>query len=214
MRIRICFLIIFILAIAQTGEALVITSPKDGATFKAGDTVKLVAELSPGSQEDMDIGYVDFFFSKGFNPNCPKEISTHPRYECNFTIPKGSPQVIEISAVGTTVDSAIASPWIAIYVPLPSTVVLQKMKSFTGDRIYFFQLGQNKRLYIQGIYSDGVVREIWLAKTGTTYTCSNEKVVTVDADGLATAKGAGMAQITVKNGDKKLVLDAIVQPTP
>jgi hypothetical protein len=206
------FLVIILLAMTQTTLALIITSPKDGSTFKVGDTVKLVAELTPGSQDDLKIGFVDFFFSKGFNPHCPEEISTHPRYECSFTIPVGSPRAVRISAVGETVDGAISAPEIAINILLSSSVVLQDLKSFTGNKLYLVRLGQNAQLYITGTYSDGIEREHWLASTGTTYLSSNDKIATVNADGLVTAIAAGNAQITVSNGSKKLVVNVIVKP--
>jgi hypothetical protein len=81
-----------------------------------------------------------------------------------------------------------------------------------GNRYYFSRLTQKRQIYVQGIYSDGVERDLRAAQTGTTYVSSNEKVVTVSADGLAIAVGPGTAQIAVRNGDKKFVLDVVVKP--
>ncbi|TAN41048.1 MAG: hypothetical protein EPN25_05665 [Nitrospirae bacterium] len=206
----ISFVSFFLLFAVQNVLALVITSPKNGSTYKTGDTVKVVAELSQGSDYDK-ILWVDFLISEGLNESCPKEIATHPRYECTFTITQYSPQIIIITALGKTVDSAVVSPTITISVPLPSSVTLQSLKSFTGNRQFFSQIGDHNQLYIVGTYSDAIERDIWLAEKGTTYISSNEKVVTVNVNGLITATGAGKAQITVKNGSKKLVIDAIVQ---
>lgn len=214
MKLKTTFItVLLLLAVSQSSLALVIISPKNGDTFKEGDTVKIVAEISPESSEDRKIGYVSFSVTKGLD-NCPDEIITHPRYECSFVIPPGSPRVIKIGAEGVTTDGTIDSPWVTIYISLPSTVILQKLKSFTGNRMFFSQLGENSQLYIVGAYSDGVERELQKSQTGTTYTSSNENVVTVNADGLATARTAGRASITVTNGDKKLLIDVIVEPKP
>jgi len=191
-------------------EPLIITSPKNGDTFKEGDTVKLVAELS---NDDPEILYVDFDVTKGLD-HCPTGLTTHPRYECSFKIPPGSPQIIEISATGKKVYGAISSPWISIKVILPPNITLQQLQSFTGNRLFFSRLNENHQIYLKGIFSDGVKRDVWSASTGTTYNSSDEKVVTVNSDGLVTAKGPGKASITAVNGDKELFLYAIVKPKP
>jgi hypothetical protein len=193
-----------------TSYGLVITSPKNGDTFKEGDSVKIVAEVNLDSPEDKKVLSVGFNITKGLG-NC-SEKSIPPRYECNFTIPPGAPRVIKIGAKGTMVEGAIPSQWVTIYVTPSPSVSLLGLKSSTGNAIYFYQLSQNKKIYIKGVYSDNVERDLRLGHTGTTYVSSNEKVVTVNADGLATAVGAGTAKITVRNGDKKLVIDVVVQP--
>lgn len=190
--------------------ALVITSPNEGDTFKEGDIVKLVAELSPNAPEDRKIGYVTFVVTKGID-NCPFKISTHPRYECTFTIPPGSPQTIKISAMGKLQYGALSAPEVTIYITLPSNIILQQLKSFTGNRLFFSQIGENEQLYITGIYSDGVKRELWMAKTGTTYISSDEKIAVVDSNGLVTAIGVGSTKITIKNGDKQIIVDVVVK---
>lgn len=199
--------LVFLLSINQQALALVITSPNNGDIFKEGDTVKIVAELS---NDDPEIFYVDFNVTKGLD-HCPNEIATHPRYECNFIIPSGSPQLIKISAIGKKEYGAISSPWISINVILPHTVNLQQLKSFAGNTLFFFRLGQNNQIYLKGLFSDGVERDLELASTGTTYTSNNENIAIVSSDGLVTAKGSGKAQVTVRNNDKTLVLDVKIE---
>lgn len=203
------FSLIYILAIVQSSQALVLTSPQHGATFKEDDSIKLVAELSPGQTELIES--VRFIVSE-LADVCPNKIQTHPRYECSFILPPGSPRTISIMAYAVTSIGPIYSQEVNINVALPSAITLQALKSMMGNRYYFSRLTQKRQIYIQGIYSDGVERDLEKGETGTTYTSSNEKIVTVNADGLATAIGAGTAQITVRNGDKKLVIDVVVQP--
>jgi hypothetical protein len=205
---------LILLVMTDTVQALVITSPRSGETFHEGDTVKLVAELSPN---DPEILYVNFFITKDGGECSKGEITTHPRYECTFTIPSGSPRSIKVWAVGALIEGAISSPKITILVALPPTVTLQELKAFTGNtsnKLFFFQIGQNKRLHVDGIYSDGVDRDLSLAASGTIYTSSDENIVTIDGDGLVTAKNLGTAHVTIKNGKYEVTIDAIVKTEP
>src|SRR5581483_7238382 len=193
--------IVFLFSMVGVSQALVITEPKNGDLFHVGDTVRVVAELSA---DDPDIGYVDFFFTKD-GGECPnRKIATHPRYECSFNIPSGSPHAVKIWVLGKTIEGAISSPKITILEAVPSTGTIQGIKVFTGNtsnKLFFFQIGQHRRLHVDGIYSDGVKREeLSSGAAVTTYTSTDEKVVTVDPDGSVTAQGFGTARITIKNG--------------
>lgn len=201
--------LLFTVAMIRTSHALVITSPQNGTSFKEGDTVQLISEFTPDETET--IVSVSFLVS-GLVNVCNDEIKTHPTYKCSFKLPPGSPRTISIQAYAVTFTGPKYSQEISIIVGLPSTITLKELRSFTGNRMFFSRIGQNDQLYIQGIYSDGVERDLEKGEAGTTYTSSNEKIVTVNADGLATAVAAGTAQITVRNGDKKLIIDAVVQP--
>ena len=74
------------------------------------------------------------------------------------------------------------------------------------------RLTQKRQIYTIGVYSDGVERDIRDAGSGTTYSTSNEKIVIVNSDGLATAVGPGETHIIVINGNQKLVMNAVVRP--
>jgi hypothetical protein len=126
-----------ILLMAQTSQALVIISPRSGDSFKEGDTVKVVAEKTI---DDPKFAFVYFVVTGGLD-NCPERIITHPRYECSFLIPLGSPRSINISAVAVTANQPVTSPDIAISVVLPSSISLKGLRSFTGNTFYFYQLG-------------------------------------------------------------------------
>lgn len=45
-----------------------------------------------------------------------------------------------------------------------------------------------------------------------THESSNSKVVTVDSEGVVTAVAPGNAEITIRNGDQKAVVEAVVKP--
>ncbi|MBI3995959.1 MAG: Ig-like domain-containing protein [Nitrospirae bacterium] len=200
--ITVATIIVFVLG-GHAANALEIVSSKSGEVFLEGQSVKIVAELSPDDPDD--ILYVNFETTGGID-KCPDEISSLP-LECTFVIPLGSPSRIEISATGATVEGAVSSPSVTIFVGLPPTVTLQGLKSGLGNYYSFSMLGQNRQLYISGLYSDGVDRDV----EGTTYVSSDERVVVVDTRGLATAKAVGTAKITVTNGPHKLVIDVEVE---
>ena len=77
------------------------------------------------------------------------------------------------------------------------------------DQVDF--LGKVVELPVVGIFSDGVVRPIRLQTTGTTYLSSNEKVVTLNPDGLLRVVGNGTATITAKNRGTEGTLEVVVE---
>jgi len=204
-----CTLFLALFLLPSNSYGLAITSPKDGASFKEGDTLDLIAELTSDDPELIES--VSFIVS-GIENACPSAVRTHPKYKCRITLPPGSPRRISIMAYAVTSVGPKDSQDVNINVTLPSSITLQSLKSDMGNRYFFSKLAQKRQIYAKGIYSDGVERDLRLGQAGTTYVSSNEKVVIVNADGLATAVAAGTAQITVRNGDKKLVLDVVVKP--
>src|SRR5581483_8035446 len=108
---------------------------------------------------DPDILHVSFGTTGGL-ADCD-DIATHPHYECSFVIPPASPKVIEIYADAPTPERDIVnSQIIAISVSLPPTVTLKGLKSSDPNGFFIYKLGQKKQLYITGVYSDGVDRDI------------------------------------------------------
>ena len=77
------------------------------------------------------------------------------------------------------------------------------------DQVDF--LGKVIELPVVGIFADGVVRPIRLKATGTTYISSDEKVVTVNPDGLLRLVGNGTATITAKNRGQEATLEIVVE---
>jgi hypothetical protein len=117
----------------------VITSPQNGTTFKEGDTVQLISEFTPDETETI----VSVSFLVGGLVNvCNEEIKTHPTYKCSFKLPPGSPKKITIQAYAVTFTGPKYSQKVNINVGLPSSIVLQSLKSFTGNRFFFTELDE------------------------------------------------------------------------
>jgi len=72
-------------------------------------------------------------------------------------------------------------------------------------------LGKMAVIPIMGTFSDGVVRQIRLPETGTTYRSSDEKIVKVARDGVLQVMGNGRATITASNGGKEGTLGVSIQ---
>ena len=211
--------LVYLLVFVNTGicQQLHIVSPKNGDTFKEGETVKFVAESSgdPTGQiyrvsllalADQVMGV-----QPQLEPGC-FEITTHPRYSCRFTIPYESTKTIVLSAIGKTPTGAVMSPEVVINVVFPANAVLQQLKSTGTVFLYGTSgLGSLDALHIVGKYSDGHERDLRQGSTGTRYSSSDPKIVTVDADGLVTAHSLGNAQIIVINSDKQIAITVIVK---
>jgi hypothetical protein len=91
----------------------------------------------------------------------------------------------------------------------PALLFLQKLPVWSDAnkiRIY-----GTERIGVAGVYSDGYKRDIASAALGTIYRSSDESIVTVDTEGLATAKNTGLAKIFISNSGKEITVDVIVK---
>ncbi len=86
------------------------------------------------------------------------------------------------------------------------------LESSVGGLVLYIATGRagQKQIRLLEIYGDHISYEISRAIDGTTYTSSNERIVTVSADGMATAVGRGRATVTVRNGSFNSIMDVIV----
>ncbi len=72
-------------------------------------------------------------------------------------------------------------------------------------------LGKIFQLPVVGEFADGVVRRISTPASGTNFTSSNDKVITILKDGLLQIAGNGKATLTVTNRSKQAMLDVTVE---
>ena len=72
-------------------------------------------------------------------------------------------------------------------------------------------LGKIFQLPVVGEFADGVVRRISTPASGTNFTSSNDKVITILKDGLLQIAGNGKATLTVTNRGKQAMLDVTVE---
>jgi hypothetical protein len=91
----------------------------------------------------------------------------------------GAPVVVGIRPTGT-----------------PATIALQQHNFLVAPD------APNQQLYLNGTYADGSELDLTSSFTGTTYTTSNESVVTVDGDGAVQIVGQGFGTIAARNGSR------------
>ena len=118
-------------------------------------------------------------------------------------------------------DGTFIEKKLQILVVLPSNIVLtgisvdqtfillQKMPA--GSDANKIRAFETANIGVGGMYSDGVERGLTSPAKGTTYTSSNEKVVTVDTEGNIKAQGLGTAKIIVRNGKYTATVDVVVK---
>jgi len=101
-----------------------------------------------------------------------------------------------------------------IFVKLPGSVTLMGIRSGDDKKSFVMRPYAVSKLSIFGRYSDGMERDVSSEEAGTTYDSTNKTIVLVNAQGYVTARGAGRAQVIVKNGGHTLQLHVTVQLKP
>jgi len=143
-------------------------------------------------------------------------------YVLTFAIPAEFTGSDTLVATAKFADGTIIEKEVEIQIVLPSNIVLSGI-SVDPTRILLQKLPlesdpnkvrayENRGIGVGGVYSDGIEREITASANGTTYTSSNEKVVTVDAEGNVKAQGLGAATINVRNGKYNATVKVVVKP--
>jgi hypothetical protein len=135
-------------------------------------------------------------------------------YEKIITIPRRIFGLDTIKVVAANDQGRELEAEVKILVTIPPSTVLTALRMDEDQRILYARVGERDELSVYGRFSDGIERDVSSAFMGTAYTSSDEKVVTVDVDGLVTSKGPGTAQITVRNGRLELTVEAVVKPKP
>jgi hypothetical protein len=195
-----------------TSHALEIVQPEEGQKFVAGATVRVV--VKPQADEQW-MGVSIGFESLQYN-------NTIGAYVREFPVPIDE----ELGTYEFKVDALSASKQIvelkrSINIILPPTVTLKKIEVNPNPAfLYKLPIGsdpnrveifETQDLSVSGIYSDGVQRLITLSSAGTTYASSDEKIVTVDANGKLFAKNVGVVSITIRNNGLKAIVRVIVK---
>jgi hypothetical protein len=204
--ILIVFEILMMIAMISVADALIIESPTEGQTVVVGKPFEWKVRPSPGETCDTAISFPPFNQTTG-------------RYEWKETLPGDANLGRSVFSVNGKPDDTCGIARVTVIVILPPTTVLQgieverhnlfltKVPAGTHGAHFY----ETEQLRIKGQYSDGITREVSSLSMGTTYTSSDEKVATVDGEGLVTAHALGTARITIKNGEHELTVEAIVK---
>ncbi|MEO8325067.1 MAG: hypothetical protein ABI618_04405 [Nitrospirota bacterium] len=83
----------------------------------------------------------------------------------------------------------------------------------SGTRVYdqVDFLGKTFELPVIGQFSDGIARSLRAQSTGTTYESANDKIISVNPNGVLRLVGNGETVLTVKNRNQEATLDILVE---
>ncbi len=170
-----------------------LTSPAAGTIFTPGDTVNMVVELAPPLTAANTVGatlenltHVSATFTTGLS------------FSASFVIPPAITGSLTITPDFTDTDGNYfaGAPVVVGIRPTgtPDTIALQQHNFLVAPD------APDQQLYLNGTYADGSVLDLTSPFTGTTYTSSNESVVTVSGDGLVQIVGQGFGSIAARSG--------------
>jgi hypothetical protein len=209
----IIILTLFIISCSNAVTALEIIEPVEGQSYETGSTIRIV--VKPGAGEKwvkVGVGFTEIPYSL-----------LNGAFIGEFKISKDMPPgeiELKISAISET--NQVVELKRKIKIVLPSSVVLNSIA--VDPKVIFLEklppgsdptrvmTYETEDISVGGMYSDGVKRNITSSSDGTTYTSSNEKVVTVSPEGDVTAQGIGTAKITVRNAKFSADVEVIVDP--
>lgn len=194
----------------QNGYALTIVTPSEGQVVYQGD--KLTVIVKPDAGEKWEKVQIDIY------PMSYSILTNDYREE--IVIPKTETGYIDFSILAYDKTGKEVELKRTLFVKLPPNVVLQSIVVDNYKTLFKLPPGspldmqkiESRQLHLDGLYSDGVERDLTSSTSGTTYTSSNEQVVSVSAEGKLTAKGIGRAKITVRNGQYSAIVDVVVKP--
>ena len=213
MKILMRIIVVLIVSLfAHNAWALTIISPKEGQVVYQGD--KLTVIVKPDIGEDWKEVLIEIVpMSYNF---LTKE------YEADIEIPRDETTgIISFSVAGYDKSGKEIELKRSLFVKMPPNVALKAI--VVDDYRTLFKLPpdgspedkqriETRPLRAQGMYSDGVKRKLNSSASGTTYTSSDETIVTVDTEGNMTAQKLGRAEITIKNGNYSATVDVNVKP--
>jgi len=206
-------ILVSLLLLWQPAGALTITSPKENEIVYAGSQLTVIAK--PDAEEDWLS--VSFGFDQmTYNP-LTKE------YKITIPVPRDYYGYYDnLIVLATDKNKKTVEIKRTIFVKLPPNVVLNSLllsneimalrKVPQGGNLVDAAKIETRQLGVAGVYSDGISRQIASSSMGTTYTSSDEKVVTVSPEGKVTAQGLGNATITVRNGKFSATVKVVVKP--
>ena len=206
------FQLMSIALFVQVVWGLEIISPQEGETVFAGSELKVIARPDPGEQwENIAFG----FFPMTYNPLTNEYSYT---FRLREDILGSFDRIVVIGVDKSGNETKLRR---TVVIKLPPNVVLKSLQVDDYKTLFKLPPGRSpeemqrieaRQLHVDGMYSDGVERDLTSSTAGTTYTSKNETVVSVNSEGRMTAQGIGTAKITVTNGSLSADVEVVVKP--
>lgn len=141
--------------------------------------------------------------------------SKTPPFEFTYTIPQAVTGAFRIGAIAADIPNDTGYTAEA-FVQVTTQATLQELTIppslfFLGTPIdtalSFSYFGQTRHVQVEGVYSDGVTRDLSSPDTGTTHEPQDSSVIDVQVDGLLKAIGEGTTQVLISNSGLSATLD-------
>jgi len=168
-----------------------VVTPTNGQVFAPGDTVTATVSIAPALKAS-SVALAAYGLGEVGGSNY--DGST---YQASVTIPMGTAGPLQLVPV---VSENGGDPILGLTTTVdirPKTPPLNLTLSQADDVLT--SIGATDRIFVTGNYPGNITSDLTSSASGTTYKSSNTGVVTVDAEGNATAVGFGTAAITVSN---------------
>ncbi|MEW6684161.1 MAG: Ig-like domain-containing protein [Nitrospirota bacterium] len=149
------------------------------------------------------------------DPANNSEVDVLPPYTWTFQVPPNYVGPLTISAIGRVLGQktgAAPEAEVTIQVLVPANVTLQALRVREDQRRIHPAVGEKRKLYVYGQFSDGVERLVSSTNSGTQYEVVNPSIASVDTEGLITVLAPGTTAVKIKNGDKQLQIEVKARP--
>ena len=130
----------------------------------------------------------------------------------NFSLPIPADAVGDYPVSYFATDTASNLWWGTQTLSVTPLVSLNYLEA-TPRRFIFTRLGGQEQIIVTGVYFD-ISRNVTDPSTGTTYSSADPNVVTMETNGVMTARGSGETRITIANNGKTAFVDVVVDPLP
>ena len=194
--------------------AVQLAEPRNGAVVKAGEAMKVKVAIPPG------LPVVKVTYTLYEEDRAPEDRVEALPTAVAQAAPFGAEVPVPLEAVGRMRLVAVAqvAERRGQYVLFDETsfrvepgAALTALRADSPVR-FIKSVGEVQILSVRGVFSDKVVRDLTPGHTGTAYQASDEKVVRVNVDGRAQARGVGTAEITARNRGKEIRIRVVVEP--
>lgn len=182
---------------------LQVAAPENGTVLRAGGMLTITVEAPPGAFQSVSIA--------GDGPFALSTPLTAPPYQYSYPIPAdlaAGCYRFKAAGVVTSAETVYSDP-IEVDIERPDDA--RKLQS----EIQSLTLGDHREvsLLIWGVFRDGAKIDVTRSQR-TTYTSDRPAVAVVSSEGGVSAVGAGKAKITIKYGDKSIVVPVVITGNP
>ena len=185
--------------------AVEIVSPKDGEVVPIGSELVVQVQASPG--DDIDRVYLSH------SDEHMKYNDKTGFFEQRIKLRGDALGPVPIEVRSQNSKGVISTAHVTVHVNLPPVLPLISLRIHAEQRKLVLEvIGEKRDLQVIGEFPDGTVRIISRSVFGTTYQSRNDKVASVDANGVVTAVGAGETTIVVRNGERETQAKVVVRP--